>query len=109
MVRRSVARDIRYLANQQLTELEIAVSSVLDFRNPGTLGLTPEDLTGPSSEIPWLLAQAAVGRGAGGILVPSAALQGNNLVLFPSNLPSVLPVRIVRSEALPLDLPVSLE
>jgi hypothetical protein len=107
MVRRSVARDISYLANQQLTELEIAVSSVLDFRTPAALGLTTEDLTGPSSEIPWLLAQAAVGRGAGGILVPSAALQGNNLVLFPSNLPSVLPVRIVRSEAMPLDLPVS--
>ena len=109
MVRRSVARNIRYLENQQLTELEIAVSSVLDFRNPAALGLTPEDLTGLRSEVPWSLAQAAVERGAGGMLVPSAALHGNSLVLFPSNLPSVLPVRIVRSEALPLDLPVSLE
>ncbi|MGH2444193.1 MAG: RES family NAD+ phosphorylase [Chloroflexota bacterium] len=83
-VHRSVTRNVRHLENQQLTGLEIAASSVFDFRNPAVLGLTREDLTGPNPEIPWLLAQVAVEQGAGGILVPSAALQGDNLVLFPS-------------------------
>jgi len=49
------------------------------------------------------LAAAAMARGYEGLLVPSAALPGLNLVILPRNLPEPASIRILRSTELPLD------
>lgn len=103
MVRRSAARNLGYLRNNVLTELEVHLDQVLDLSDPGVAGLTREELTGPDFSVCQDVAAVAVVRGFQGLLVPSAALPGSNLVLFPRNLPDPPPIRAMRSTELPLD------
>ena len=103
MVRRSAARSLAYLANNLLSELEVELTRVLDLSDPGVVGLTATDLTGPEHAVCQELAAAAWARGAEALLVPSAALPGSNLVILPSNLQSPASLRFVRSLELPLD------
>jgi hypothetical protein len=77
---------------------------VLDLTDPTVVGLTPEKLTAPDPRMCHELAFTAHARGFEALVVPSAALLGSNLVLFPRNLPEPSPVRLVRSMELPLDL-----
>ena len=103
MVRRSAARNLAYLRNNVLSELAVDLAHVLDVSTPTVVRLAMADLTGPDHRLCQDLAAAAVARGYAGLLVPSAALPGLNLVIFPRNLPAPLPLQVVRSTELPLD------
>jgi RES domain-containing protein len=103
MVRRSAARNLAYLKNNVLSELEVDLGRVLDLSDPPAVGLTEADLTGPDPLLCQELAAAALARGYEGLLVPSAALPGLNLVVLPRTLPEPPPLRVVRSTELPLD------
>jgi RES domain-containing protein len=103
MVRRSAARNLAYLQNNILSELEVDLTHVLDLSDPTSVGLTSSDLTSADHQPGQDLAAAALARGYEGLLVPSAALPGLNLVLLPGNAPEPLPIHVVRSTGLPLD------
>jgi len=103
MVRRSAARNLAYLKNNVLTQLEVALGRVLDVSDPTSFGLTQADLTGSDLHACQELAAAALARGCEGLLVPSAALPGANLVLLPGNLSESTSLHIVRSIELPID------
>lgn len=103
MVRRSAARNLAYLQNNVLSEFEVDLSRILDISDPAAAGLTAADLTGPDHQPCQELAAAAMARGYEGLLVPSAALPGLNLVVLPRNLPEPPPIRVLRSTELPLD------
>ena len=103
MVRRSAARNLAYLKNNILSELEVNLGRALDLADPATVGLTLADLTGSDQQPCQDLAAAAMVRGYEGLLVPSAALPGLNLVVLPRNLPEPAPIRVLRSTELPLD------
>jgi RES domain-containing protein len=103
MVRRSAARNLTYLKNNLLSELEVNLGRPLDLSEPATIGLTPADLTGADQQASQELAATAMAWGYEGLLVPSAALPGLNLVVLPRNLPEPPPIRALRSSGLPLD------
>lgn len=103
MVRRSAARNLAYLKNNLLSELEVELRRTLDLSDPATVGLTLADLTGSDQQPCQELAAAATARGYEGLLVPSAALPGINLVILSRTLPEPPPIRILRSMELPLD------
>lgn len=103
MVRRSVSRNLAYLRNNILSELEVDLHRVLDLSDPMPVGLTVADLTGPDFRVCQDLASSAMARRHEGLLVPSAAMPGLNLVILPPNLPQPLPIRMLRSTELPLD------
>lgn len=103
MVRRSAVRNLSYLRNNVLSELDVDLDRVLDMSDPSVVGLTREELTGPDHEVCQDLAAVALARAFQGVLVPAAALPGLNLVLLPRNLPDPLPVRATRRTELPLD------
>jgi RES domain-containing protein len=103
MVRRSAARNLAYLQNNVLTELAVDLGRVLDLSDPAIVGLTPADLTGSDQRPCRALAAAAVALGYEGLLVPSAALPGLNLVILPRDVPEPPRLRVVRSTELPLD------
>ncbi len=104
MVRRSAARNLAYLENNVLSELEVDLSHILDISDPAAVGLTAADLTGPDHQPCQELAEAALARGYQGLLVPSAALPGLNLVILPRNLPEPSPIRLLRSTDLPIEI-----
>ncbi|MFN0071186.1 MAG: RES family NAD+ phosphorylase [Chloroflexota bacterium] len=103
MVRRSAARNLAYLQNNVLSELEVGLSRILDLSDAAATGLTAADLTGPDHQPCQELAAAAMARRYEGLLVPSAAMPGLNLVLLPRNLPDPPPIRDLHSMELPLD------
>jgi RES domain-containing protein len=102
MVRRSAARNLAYLQNNILSALEVHLG-VLDLSDPADVGLTLADLTGSDQQPCQDLAAAALTRGYQGLLAPSAALPGSNLIILPPNLPEPPPIRVLRSTELPLD------
>jgi len=104
MVRRSAARNLDHLRNNVLTELDIDVTVVLDATEPGSIGLQIADLTGSDPSACRQLALAAILEGCEGLLVPSAAMQGTNLVLLPNNLPDPLPATVLSTRSLPIEL-----
>ena len=73
--------------NYRFTRIRVALSQVLDCRDPTLLGLTPLDLWHDTDwTIPQSLAAMAIARGVEAILVPSATRLGDNLVVFPDYL-----------------------
>ena len=103
MVRRSAAPNLAFLRNNVLTELEVDLDHVLDLADPAIVGLTPADLTGPDYRLCQNIAAAAITQRYQALLVPSAALPGTNLVIYPTSLPDPIPIRVTRSIELPLD------
>lgn len=103
MVRRSAAQSLAYLQSNVLTELAVGLARALDYSDPAAAGLAATDLTGPDHQFCQEIAAAALARWYEGLLVPSAALPGVNLVLLPQNLPQPLPIRVTRSTELPLE------
>lgn len=103
MVRRSAARNLAYLQNNVLSELEVDLSRILDLSDPTVVGLPAGELTSPDQKSCQDLATAAMNRGCEGLLVPSAALPGLNLVVLPRNLSETPSIRVLRSTELPLD------
>ena len=106
MVRRSAARSLAFLRNNVLTELEVNLTRALDLSDPTAVGLTLADLRGSDRQTCQELAAAAMARRYEALLVPSAALPGNNLVILPRSLPEPPPIRVLRSTELPLDTTV---
>jgi len=104
MVRRGAERHLAYLQNNLLTELIVDLSRVLDVSEPTSLGLKLVDLTGPDPEVCRQLASAARTAGFMGLVVPSAAIAGLNLVILPDNLPDPVPPRTVNSREMPVDV-----
>lgn len=75
------------LNDYRISELDVALESVLDLRDAAALGLDPDDLVHDYEfEITQELASAAIAREAEGILVPSATRLGDNLIVFPDRL-----------------------
>jgi RES domain-containing protein len=71
----------------RLSELSASLRRIADCRDPGRLGLWPEDLSHDTHyRATQALGAAASSRGLEGLLVPSATGLGDNLVLFPENL-----------------------
>ena len=65
-------------------ELRVRLSAVLDCRDPVALGLTSAALLDDLDfDVPHAVAAAARRQGAEAVLVPSALLLGDNLVIFP--------------------------
>lgn len=78
--------SVSRLKSYRLTELRLTLSAVLDCRNPDAIGLSLSDLTDDANwDTPHALAEATIGRGAEGILVPSATRMEDNLIVFPPN------------------------
>ncbi len=100
---RARARNLAYLWNNVLAELEVDLGRVLDLSDPTVVGLGREELTGPDLSACQELAAAAVGAWCPGRAGALGALAGSNLVHFPRNLPEPPPIRATRSTELPLD------
>jgi RES domain-containing protein len=101
---------IRYLGGagakatrgRRLTNLQVSLNRVLDLRDVGRLGLTPEDLTKDQDwsaphapAITQQLALAALQQGVEGLLVPAASLVDDNLVILIDNLSATSRIEIV--------------
>lgn len=70
-----------------LSEVSIILPAVLDCRDVTAMGLGPNHLLHDADwDVPQELAAAALGRGAKGMIVPSAPLLGDNLIILPDNL-----------------------
>lgn len=71
----------------RLTRLGIELAAVLDCRDVAALGLTLDDLVNNADyDTPQHLAAAAFALGVEGMLVPSATLIGDNLIVFVDRL-----------------------
>ena len=103
MVRRSAARHLAYLKNNVLTEIAATLDRVVDLSEPSVIGLTRQDLTGTDLRPCQQFAATARSLNLEGVLVPSAALPGVNLVVIPDTLANPGAIRIMRSTELPLD------
>jgi len=104
-VRRSAARTLTHLANNVLSELSVDLASVLDLSDPATVGIEITELTGSDPKPCQDIAAAALVRGCEALLVPSAAVSaGLNLVILPANLAEAVPIRVIGSRHLPVEL-----
>jgi len=90
----------------RLARIRVQLHRVLDLTDPetlGALGLRSEDLVGDDWQRTQRLAAQAHAAGFEGLLVPSAAGPGRNLVIFPDRLDPRSRVRTVESR--PFALP----
>jgi len=105
MVRRSAARTLTHLANNVLSELLVDLASVLDLSDPATVGIEIAELTGSDPEPCRDIAAAALVRGCEALLVPSVAVSAAlNLVILPANIAETVPIRVLGSRHLPIEL-----
>ncbi len=75
------------LNDYRLSEIAVDLVATLDCRDTTVLGLPRDALLHDSDyRVTQAVAAAAVARGAEGLLVLSATLLGDNLVVFPANL-----------------------
>lgn len=103
MVRRSASRSFEYLKNNILTELDVRLDRVLDLTHHTVVELYTAQLTGPDFHLCQEIAALARSRQFQGLLVPSVALEGTNLVITPDNLPDASVLRVVQASELPID------
>jgi hypothetical protein len=77
----------RRIVDYRFTELWVEIEAVLDCRDTALLGLDVNEMIGDYSyDITRRIAAAAMSLGVEGILVPSATLLGDNLILFPDRI-----------------------
>jgi RES domain-containing protein len=70
----------------RLSRVSVTLVAAIDCRDPSNIGLRVQDLTSDgSTERTREIGAAAHMLGADGLLVPSATLLGDNLILFPDN------------------------
>ena len=82
------------------SELSVVLPDVVDCRQVTAMGLTTSDLLHDTDyDTPQALAAAALTQRARGIIVPSATLLGDNLIILPDNLslPGDYELRVVHS------------
>lgn len=105
MVRQRASTNLLFLQNNRLSQFDVSLTAVLDCGNPSVLGLSSAEIHGTDRRIPWAIGAAAVERGANGLIIPSAAMNGTNLVIFPTNLRPDWTATVVSTEDMPIDLP----
>ena len=103
MVRRSAARKIEYLKNNVLSEIAVELEWVLELTPSGSSGADTALLTGPRIELCQEIAAQARDLQFQGLLVPSAALDGTNLVVIPDNLSESSMLRVVQTTEMQID------
>lgn len=82
----------------RLSELYVAVGALLDCRDPAPLGLRLEHLVHDTDfEVTQAIGAAAFAGGWEGLLVLSATLLGDNLILFPDRLGASSRIEVVAS------------
>jgi len=75
------------LNDYRITELDVALPSVLDCRDPSVLGVTLDALLAEGNySLTQRLGAAALAREVEGLIAPSATRLGDTLVLFPPRL-----------------------
>jgi RES domain-containing protein len=80
VIRNATALPLR---QYRITRLRVALEAVLDCRDVAAMGISLDQLLNDVNlDAPHALAAAAIARGAEAIMVPSATLLGDNLVLF---------------------------
>lgn len=83
----------------RLSRLSVQVGAILDCRDAGAMGLTPDDLLHDTDyHVTQQIGAASVALGVEGILVPSATLLGDNLVLWVSQMSPTSRVVMLSSE-----------
>lgn len=84
--------------NKRLTEFRVELRSVVDCRDLTRLGVSPSEFFHDTNYmVPQELAKAALDRGSDAMLVPSATLLGDNLIIFADNLDKSSQMTIVES------------
>lgn len=80
VIRNATALPLR---RYRITRLRLALTAILDCRDVATLGISLDALLNDVNlDPPQELAAVAIARGAEAIIVPSATLLGDNIVLF---------------------------
>jgi hypothetical protein len=98
-LRHSSAAALRRLAIMRLTRLSVEVGALIDCRDPVTMGLTLDDLIHDTDyRLTQQIGAASMALGVEGLLVPSATLLGDNLVVWSSQLRSTSRIVVVSSE-----------
>jgi RES domain-containing protein len=87
-----------------LSRLHLSLSTVLDFRDPVSVGVDPAALLGPDYTLPQAIGAAAFEQKLEGLLVPSATGVGEtdrdyNVIVFTDNLRPGSDIRFVESKA----------
>lgn len=89
VLRHFEAEALPRINDYRLSEVAVELGAVLDCRTAADIGLPDEDfIEDYEFSITQEIAAAAIARGAQAILVPSATLLGDNLVVFPTQLQS---------------------
>src|SRR4051794_17546588 len=89
LTRRLEPTNLAGLNNRRLTRMRVALSIVIDLRDPSVIGLATSDLVDEYDySVTQAIAEAAVQRRIEGLLVPAASLLAGNLVVFVDNLTS---------------------
>lgn len=82
--RHVTSESLPQMRNQVLSELRISLQAVCDLRAPEEVGISREALMYDHDySFPQSISVALRDRGAEALLVPSATLLGDNLVVFP--------------------------
>jgi RES domain-containing protein len=84
-----------------LATVKVELQRVLDLTDGAVLqrlGLRPEDLVAPDWALTQELGRLAHEAGFGALLVPSAAIPGTNLVLFPDRLDPASSLQLLGTE-----------
>jgi RES domain-containing protein len=103
IVRHADASILPLLNDYMLSELHVSLSSVLDCRDSAALGLDDAALLHDYDlSTPQRLAGAARAGGVEGIIVPSATLLGNALIVFPDLLLEGSTLRVRESQPMRL-------
>ena len=98
-LRHSSAGALRRLAIMRLTRLSVEVGVILDCRDAAALGLAPDDLLHDTDyQLTQHIGAASLALGVEGILVPSATLLGDNLVVWTSQLRATSRIVVLSSE-----------
>jgi hypothetical protein len=83
----------------RLTTLSITIEALLDCRDPTSMGLVRDDLLHDTDyRTTQQIGAASVARGVEGIIVPSATLLGDNIVLWVSQMRPSSRIDVIRSE-----------
>jgi hypothetical protein len=98
-LRHSAEGALSRLAVMRLSRLSVRVSALLDCRDPALMGLDLELLLHDTDyELTQAIGAASLVRDVEGIIVPSATLLGDNVVLWMARLRFGSHVSLVRSE-----------
>jgi hypothetical protein len=101
------AAELRFLLERQsiaitkptrIVRLRARIARIIDLEAPEAVGVTIENLTGPSWTVPQHIAAAADWLGLAGLLVPSARHHDPNLVILVSRIGADDSIEVVDME-----------